>query len=216
MQTMMQDIQLKYSAALQLTHQDYGDRGYYGGQNNFWIQVRCGAQRQVNFRCGWGGWVSSHLTHYCWTRGMCVHPINDFRTPTEFHKMNAFWCNKMLGREHRCTWQLGSLPSSKPNLVLNKTSYTSELLCSSTVDPPQHATITSKAYSGVYNNYWCAEDQLVITYIKDTHNGTTVQLANNYTMNATKTGKIPLAGSLRIYAKKAYFFMGCTVPRLSP
>ena len=31
MQKMMQDIQLQYSAAPQLTHQDYGGRGYYEG-----------------------------------------------------------------------------------------------------------------------------------------------------------------------------------------
>ena len=98
------------------------------------------------------------------------------------------------------------VPESKPDLVENKASYASEILCSSTVDPPQHATIIEKADSGASNSYRRNEEQLVLTDINDTHNGPTVQLPNNATMTAKTTGNIPLSGSLRIHSKKSHIF----------
>ena len=89
----------------------------------------------------------------------------------------------------------------------NKSS-TSELLCICIVDPPQHTTIIEKYDSGVSNNYWCTEEMLVLTNIKDTHNGPTVKLPNNATMNVTKIGIIPLSIILNIHAKKAHIFDG--------
>ena len=167
-----------------------------------------GAQRQGNWRGGRGGQGSSDLTHYCWTHGICAHPGTECRTLTENHKKNSVWCNKMSGSERNCTWQVRSVPVSNPSIVENKTFYTSELLCSSTVDPPQHATIISKDDSGTSNNYWRTEEQLVLTDIEDTHNGPIVQLPNNTTMNATNTGNIPLSESLSIHAKKSHIFDG--------
>ena len=90
-----------------------------------------------------------------------------------------------------------------------------ELLCSSIIDPPKHATIIVKYYSVVSNNYQRTEDQLVLTDIKDTHNWPTVQLPNNATMNATKTGNIPLSISISLHTKRHMFLIDCTVPRLS-
>ena len=40
---------------------------------------------------------------------------------------------------------------------------------------------------GESNNYWRTEDQLFLTDIKDTQNGSTEKLPNNATMNVTKT-----------------------------
>ena len=66
------------------------------------------------------------------------------------------------------------------------------------------------------NNYWRTEDLLGITNLKDTRDGPTVQLPNNATMNATKTGIIPMSGSLIIHSKKAHVFMEYTVTQSSP
>ena len=137
---------------------------------------------------------------------MYDHPGTDCRTPVEGHKKNSVWCNNMSGSERNWTWKVGSLPVSYPNIEENKTSYTSELLCSSIVDPPQQATIIEKSNSGASNNYCCTEDWLVMTDIKDTHNGPTVQLPNNSTMNATNPGNIPLSGNISLYKKKAHIF----------
>ena len=38
MQNMIQAMQIQYADAPQSTHQDYGGRGYYGGQNIFWAE----------------------------------------------------------------------------------------------------------------------------------------------------------------------------------
>ena len=119
---------------------------------------------------------------------------------------DAVWCNKTSGSEKNCTWHVRSIPASKNNVKEAKTSYTSEFLCSSIVGPPQHATIIAKADSGVSNNYWRTEDILVLTDLKDTRDGSTVQLPNNETMNKKKTGSMPLSGSLITHAKRAHIF----------
>ena len=49
---------------------------------------------------------------------------------------------------------------------------------------------------------------LVITNLKDTCDVPTLQLPNTATMNATKTGSIPLSGSLSTHAKNAHIFYG--------
>ena len=91
---------------------------------------------------------------------------------------------------------------------------TEKLTSLSIVDAAQYATIITKTNSGASNNYWCTEDQLVLTEIKVTHNEPTVKLPNNATMNATKTYNVPLSGNISLHAKKAHLFMDCTVPRL--
>ena len=204
----MRYMQLQYAAAPQPTHQYYGGCGYYGEHNNFCSQVGHGAQRRGNWRGFHGGRGSSDLTRYCWTHGICDHPGTDWRIPVEGHKMNAVCFNKMLGNESNWTWQVGLIPVINHNAVENKTSYTSELLCSSTVDPPQHATIISKADSDTSNNYCRNKYQIGLIDIKDTHNEPTFQLPNNATMIATKTGDIPLSRSLRLHAKKEHIL--CT------
>ena len=98
------------------------------------------------------------------------------------------------------------MPASKINVKEAKTSYTSELLCSSIADPPQHKTIILKSDSGVSNNYWRTSDILVITNLKETRDGPTIQLPNNATINAKKTGSIPMSGSLSTHAKKSPVF----------
>ena len=111
----------------------------------------------------------------------------------------------MLGSECNCNLQVGSVPEINPNVVENKTSFTSVLLCSSIIDPPQHSTTISKYDSGASNNYWRTEYQIVLTDIKDTHNGPIVQLPNNATRNSTKTENTPLSGNLRLH-KNAHIF----------
>ena len=81
---------------------------------------------------------------------------------------------------------------SNPNVVENKTSNISELLCSIIVDPHQHTTIFVEAESGAYNSYCHTEVQLVLKDTKYTRNGTTVKLTNNTTMNATKNREHPI------------------------
>ena len=44
--------------------------------------------------------------------------------------------------------------------------------------------------------------------VKNTRDGTTVQLPNNETMSATRTGNIQLTRSIIIHAKKAHIFYG--------
>ena len=51
------------------------------------------------------------------------------------------------------------------------------------------------------------DDMLVLTNIKDAQNGPTLQIPNNETMNATKTGILPLLISLITHEKKAHVFM---------
>ena len=77
------------------------------------------------------------------------------------------------------------VPASKPNLVLKKTSYTLELLCSSTVDPHQNATIITKVDSGATNNDWRTEYQIFLTDIKETPkwNHSTINQHHHYECN---------------------------------
>ena len=49
---------------------------------------------------------------------------------------------------------------------------------------------------------------LVLTNLKDTRDLPIVQLPKNATMNAKKTGGIPLSVNLSIHAKKAHVFYG--------
>ena len=49
---------------------------------------------------------------------------------------------------------------------------------------------------------------LLLTNLKDTRDGPTFQLPNNATMNAEKTGIVPLSGSLINHAKKSHVFGG--------
>ena len=114
----------------------------------------------------------------------------------------------MLGSKHNWNWQVGLVPVSNPNVVENKTSNISELLCSIIVDPPQHTTIFAEADSGAYNSYCHTEVQLVLTDTKYTRNGTTVKLTNNTTMNATKTGNTPFSRNISLHTKKSQIFYG--------
>ena len=63
MQTMMQTMQMQYSAAPQQAHLDYGIRGYNGGHNNYFVQRVRGAQRKENWQGGQCGWGNSDITH---------------------------------------------------------------------------------------------------------------------------------------------------------
>ena len=89
-----------------------------------------------------------------------------------------------------------------------KQSNTSELLCSSILDPQQHATTIAKADSGASNNYWRNEDMSVLNNVKDTRDGPTVQLPNNETVITTRTENIPLESSLRDHSKNSHIFDG--------
>ena len=42
----------------------------------------------------------------------------------------------------------------------------SELLCSTIIDPPQHATINAKTDNGASNNYWITEEMKILTNVK--------------------------------------------------
>ena len=68
--------------------------------------------------------------------------------------------------ERNCTLQVGSIPANKNNVEEIKQYNTSELLFSSIVDPPQHATIIAKSDSGASNNYKQTEDMTVLTNVK--------------------------------------------------
>ena len=94
------------------------------------------------------------------------------------------------------------------NVKQSKTSYTYEILCGSIVDTHQHTNVIAKYDSGTSNNYWRTENMLVLINLKDNRGGPTVQSPNNLTMNATKTGSTPLAGSLSTNSKKAQVFDG--------
>ena len=139
---------------------------------------------------------------------MCAHLVKDLRTPEDGHQKGAVWCNKMLGSEINCTLQVGSMPANKTNVEEIKQYNTTVLLCISIVDPPQHATIITKADRAASNNYWRTEDMSVLTNVKNIRNGPTVQLPNNETMSATKTVNIPLAISLSANVKKAHIIDG--------
>ena len=114
----------------------------------------------------------------------------------------------MLWIKRKCTWHVRLIPASKNNAKEAKTSYTSELLCSSIVDLPQHKTIIAKSDNGASNNFWRTEKMIVLTNLKESLDGPTAQLPNNATMNATKTGIIQQSGSLIAHAKKAHIFDG--------
>ena len=114
----------------------------------------------------------------------------------------------MLGSERNCTWQVGSIPDNKTNVEEIKQYNTSELLCSSIVDPPQHATTIEKSVSGASINPWQYKYMSVLTNVKNIRDGPTVHLPNNETMRETRTGNIPLASSLSAHAKKAHIFDG--------
>ena len=202
---------MQYAAAPQHAHQDFGGRGCQGGYNNYRGREGRGTQRRGNCCSGRSGQGNSDLTHYCWTHRMCAHTIKYCRMPAEGHKKDTVWCNKMLVSKQNCIWQVGSIPASKHNAKETKTSYTSELLCSSIVEPPQHATIIAKSDSGGSNNYWRTEDILVLTNIKDTHNVPEVQLPNNANMNTKNTGILPLSRSLSTQAKRHTCLMDYTV-----
>ena len=49
---------------------------------------------------------------------------------------------------------------------------------------------------------------------KDTHNGPTVKLRNNATMNLKNTGNIPLSGNLILNEKRAQTFYGLHIASL--
>ena len=65
-----------------------------------------------------------------------------------------------------------------------------------------------KSDSGASNNYWRTEDMSVLTNVKNTMDGTTVQLSNNETISATRTENILLARIISAHAKKAQNFHG--------
>ena len=46
----------------------------------------------------------------------------------------------------------------------------------------------------------------VLKNVKNTRDGPTVQLPNNKTMSATRTGNTPLSSSLSAHVKKAHIF----------
>ena len=108
------------------------------------------------------------------------------------------------------------IPASKNNVEEIKTSNTSESLCSSIIYPLQYATIMAKYDIGTSNNYWKTEDTSLIKNVKNTKDGTSVQLKNNEKMSATRTGNTPLQISLRAHAKRRTFLMDYKVPPLSP
>ena len=58
--------------------------------------------------------------------------------------------------------------------------------------------------------------QLVLIYQKVTHNRHTVQLPSNVTINATKTGNIPLSQNLILHAKSSHIFDGLHNASLIP
>ena len=93
------------------------------------------------------------------------------------------------------------ISANKTNAEEIKTSNTSELLCSSIVDPLQHATIIAKSDSGASNNYWRTKDMSVLKNLKETRDVPIYQLPNNKKMSATITGNTPIASSLRAHAK---------------
>ena len=108
------------------------------------------------------------------------------------------------------------IPDNETNVEETKHSNTSDLLCRSIVNPPQHATIIAKEDSGVSNNYWRTEDMTVLTNLKKTRDGPTLQLPNNETMSKIRTGNIPLASSLSAHVKSRTYLMAYTVPHLFP
>ena len=144
----MQAMQLQCAAAPHPTYQNYGGRGYYGGNKNYLGQGGSCTQCWENWRGGHDGRSSSDLTYWCWTHEICDHPGTYWRTPAKGHKKNAVWCNKMSGSKHKNTWKVGSVPASNYNTVENETSFASEVLCSSIVDPQIYATIITKYDSG--------------------------------------------------------------------
>ena len=98
----------------------------------------------------------------------------------------------------------------------NINSITPELLCSSTIDPPNKTTIIEKSDSGASNNYWCTEDIPVLTGITDKSNMPIVQLPNISTMSANHTVQIPLSAILSQQAINHIFLMGFIWYLLSP
>ena len=54
---------------------------------------------------------------------MCDNTRKDCRAPEEGHKKDAVWYNNMLGSKRNYTWQVVSIPESKPNVEETKTYY---------------------------------------------------------------------------------------------
>ena len=98
--------------------------------------------------------------------------------------------------------------TSNSNVTDNINSITSEILCRSTIEPPNNTTIIAKEDSDASNNYWCNEDIPVLADITDVHNRPTVQLPKNDTMSDTQAGHIPSSLSLSKQASKAHIFDG--------
>ena len=201
-------MHMQYAATLQPKYKDYGGRENYVGHNNYRGRGGRGAQSWGNWWGGCGGHASSDLKKYCWKHGIYTHQGTDWIIPTEGYIKNAVWRNKSLGSKRNCTWQVGLVPTINFHIIHKKTSFTSKLLCRSIVDTPKHATINVKSDIGASNNYWRTEYQLVITDIKDTHNGPEVQLPNNFTMYMTQTGNIPLSSSLIPHTTNVHSFDG--------
>ena len=95
-----------------------------------------------------------------------------------------------------------------------KKSYTSELLCSSIVYPPQPVKKIAKSESGVSNNYWQTEDMTALKNLKKTRDVPTVKFPNNDTMSETRTVNTLLASILSAHAKMRTSLMDYTVPQL--
>ena len=110
-------MQMKYSAAPQMNHQDYGGRGYYGGQNNDRGRGGRGNQLRGNWIGGPGVRGSSDITHDCWKHGMYAHTGTEWKTHVEGHNKNTIFCNNIPGSERNCTWQVGSVPAINSNAV---------------------------------------------------------------------------------------------------
>ena len=139
-------------------------------------------------------------------KNICAHSIKDCRTPSYGQQKEAVWCNNISGSDRKFIWQVRLIPTNETNVEETKQSNTSDLLCRSIVNPPQHTTIIAKEDSGALNNYWRTEDMTVLTNVKKNREKTTVQLPNNETISTTRTGNIPLASSLSSPAKRAHIF----------
>ena len=112
----------------------------------------------------------------------------------------------MPGIDRNYTWQVGSIPESKPDVEEIKTYYTEELLCRSIIDTPQHATMIYKSDSGASNHLWRMENMLVLTNIKDIRNGPTLKFPNNKNTNAKNMGILPLSRIVSTHEKQTHIF----------
>ena len=137
---------------------------------------------------------------------MCAYPRKYCRTPVQEHKKDTVWCSNISGSKRNCIWHVGLIPTSKTNVKETKTSFTSELLCSSIKDPPQQKTIVARSDSGTSNNYLQTEDMLVLTNIKEPPDVPTVKLPNYATMNAKITGNLTINNSNNPYIIGTHFW----------